>query len=211
MSQMGLPFDWPAAETADNFIVTDANRAAVQHLESPGRWPVRASILSGPRKSGRSLLARIFAAQCGGQIIDDAEYHAEADIFHHWNIAQEERRPLLIVALERHAPWKPRLPDLASRIAITPVIHIEEPDDMLFGMLLDKLLGQRGLKVTPEVIAYVTARAERSYLGLTRLVDALDTVALSRKRGVTTPLAREVLEALGMMPVNRPLPNLLDE
>jgi chromosomal replication initiation ATPase DnaA len=211
MAQMGLPFDWPAAETADNFIVTDANRAAVQHLESPGRWPVRASILSGPRKSGRSLLARIFAAQSGGQIIDDAEYHAEADIFHQWNIAQEERQPLLIVTLERHTAWKPRLPDLASRIAITPVIHIEEPDDMLFGMLLDKLLGQRGLKVSPEVISYVTARAERSYLGLTRLIDALDSVALSRKRGVTTPLAREVLESLGMMPVNRPLPNLLDE
>ncbi len=210
MSQMALPFDWPAAESADNFIVTAANRTAVEHLESPGRWPVKATLLTGPRKSGRSLLARIFAAQSNGLIIDDAELLPEADIFHRWNLAQEEHRPLLIVMLERGAPWRARLPDLASRMAVTPVIHIEEPDDVLFGLLIEKLMAQRGLAIAPEVVAYLRARAERSYVALNRLVDALDATALSRRRAITTRLAKDVLEALGMTPVDRPLPNLLD-
>lgn len=208
MSQIALPFDWPAAETVDNFIVTDANRAAVQHLEAPGRWPVRASILTGPRKSGRSLLARIFAAQSGGTIIDDAETLAEADIFHRWNLAQEERKPLLIVVRDALPVWKPRLPDLASRIGVTPVVRIEEPDDILFGLLLERFLARRGLTLSPEVSAYLRVRAERSYVTIMRLADALDTAALSQRRRITVALARDVLAGMGMAPVEQQLPGL---
>jgi hypothetical protein len=121
VSQIALPFDWPAPENADNFIVTAANRAAVDGVDSPARWPVRAAILTGPRKSGRSLLGRIFAAKTGGTLIDDGELHKEADVFHRWNIAQEERRPLLIVALSPPPIWKVRLADLSSRLAATPI------------------------------------------------------------------------------------------
>ena len=199
MDQIALPFDWPAPENADNFIVTAANKAAVDGVDSPARWPVRAAILTGPRKSGRSLLGRIFAAKTGGTLIDDGEQHREADVFHRWNLAQEERRPLLIVALSPPPAWKLRLPDLASRLSATPVFTLGDPDDLLSAMLLEKLLGHRGLQVTPEVIAYITARIERSYLALMRVVDALDTAALSKHRAVTVKLARIVLQELHMI------------
>jgi hypothetical protein len=199
VSQIALPFDWPAPENADNFIVTAANRAAVDGVDSPARWPVRAAILTGPRKSGRSLLGRIFAAKTGGTLIDDGELHKEADIFHRWNIAQEERRPLLIVALSPPPIWKVRLADLSSRLAATPIFTLGEPDDLLSAMLLEKLLGQRGLQVTPEVVSYITSRIERSYLALMRVVDALDTAALSKHRAITVRLARIVLQELHMI------------
>lgn len=199
MDQIALPFDWPAAENADSFIVTDANRAAVDGMDAPARWPVRAAILTGPRKSGRSLLGRIFAAKTGGTLIDDGELHREADIFHRWNLAQEERRPLLIVALSPPPVWKVRLADLSSRLAATPVFTLGEPDDLLLAMLLEKLLGHRGLQVTPGVVAYITARIERSYLTLMRVVDTLDTAALSKQRAVTMKLARIVLQELHMI------------
>lgn len=199
MDQIALPFDWPAPESADNFIVTAANRAAFDGLDSPGRWPVRAAILTGPRKSGRSLLARIVAAKTGGMMIDDAEQHREADIFHHWNRAQEERRVLVIVALVPPPQWKVRLADLQSRLAATPVFAIGEPDDLLAAMLLEKLLGHRGLQVTPDVTSYIVARIERTYLALMRVVDALDTAALSKHRAVSVKLARIVLQELHMI------------
>ncbi len=199
MDQIALPFDWPAPESADNFIVTAANRAAFDGLDSPGRWPVRAAILTGPRKSGRSLLARIVAAKTGGMMIDDAEQHREADIFHHWNRAQEERRVLVIVALVPPPQWKVRLADLQSRLAATPVFAIGEPDDLLAAMLLEKLLGHRGLQVTPDVTSYIVSRIERTYLALMRVVDALDTAALSKHRAVSVKLARIVLQELHMI------------
>lgn len=198
MDQIGLPFDWPAPEVAESFIVTPANRAAADGVDSPARWPVRAAILTGPRKSGRSLLGRIFAAKTGGTLIDDGELHREAEIFHRWNLAQEERRPLLIVALQPPPAWKIRLPDLGSRLNATPVFTIAEPDDLLCGMLLQKLLGRRGLQVSPETLSYIVARIERSYVAVMRAVDLLDGLAMSRKRAVTVRLAKDVLAQMGM-------------
>lgn len=194
MNQIALPFDWPAPENAESFIVTAANRLAVDGVDRPASWPVRAAILTGPRKSGRSLLGRIFAAKTGGTLIDDAELHKETDLFHRWNLAQEDRRPLLIVALLPPPVWKLRLPDLASRLSATPVFTLEEPDDMLCRMLLEKQFARRGLQITPDTIAYIASRIERSYVALMRVVDAIDTVALSQHRAVTTRLARAVLE-----------------
>ena len=198
MNQIALPFDWPAPEDSDAFIVTAANRSAVDGIDRPGSWPVRAAILTGPRKSGRSLLGRIFAAKTGGTLIDDAELHREADIFHSWNEAQEARRPLLIVALSPPPVWKVRLPDLASRLTATPVFTLGAPDDVLTAMLLEKLLGQRGMQATPSVVKYINARIERSYIALMRIVDALDSAALSQHRAVTIKLARVVLQELHM-------------
>lgn len=194
MSQIALPFDWPAPEESEDFIVTAANRLAVEGIDRPGRWPVRSALLTGPRKSGRSLLGRIFAAKTGGTLIDDAELHRESDIFHRWNLAQEERRPLLIVTLNAPPEWKVKLPDLASRLAATPVFRIGEPDDLLVNMLLQKQFTRRGLQVTPETTSYIASRIERSYIAVHRAVDALDTVALSQHRAVTTRLAKSVLE-----------------
>ena len=198
MNQIALPFDWPAPEDSDAFIVTAANRSAVDGIDRPGSWPVRAAILTGPRKSGRSLLGRIFAAKTGGTLIDDAELHREADIFHRWNEAQEARRPLLIVALSPPPVWKVKLPDLASRLTATPVFTLGAPDDVLTAMLLEKLLGQRGMQATPSVVKYINARIERSYIALMRIVDALDSAALSQHRAVTIKLARVVLQELHM-------------
>jgi hypothetical protein len=199
VDQIGLPFDWPAAEQSDSFIVTDANRGAVDGIDAYARWPVRAAILTGPRKSGRSLLGRIFAAKTGGTLIDDGEMHREADIFHRWNLAQEERRPLLIIALQTPPEWKIRLPDLASRLAATPMFSIADPDDQLCSLLLEKQFNQRGLHVSVETLRYITSRLERSYVALMRVVDMLDSASLSRKRSVTTALVRDVLAEMGIV------------
>jgi hypothetical protein len=198
MSQIALPFDWPAPETADSFIVSEANSEAVKWLEHPSTWPVRATLLTGPRKSGRSLLGRIAAAKIGATLIDDAETQKESDIFHRWNLAQENRQPLIIISLYPPPHWKISLPDLGSRLKATPVVRISEPDDELAGLLLEKLLSQRGLGLRGDVRAYVLARIERSYVALLRFVDALDNAALSLKRGISIPLARDVLIKIGM-------------
>lgn len=194
MTQIALPFDWPAPEGSDAFIVTDANRRAVDALDRPASWPVRAAILTGPRKSGRSLLARIFAARTGGHIIDDAEQHKESEIFHRWNQAQEQREPLLIVAMSPPPIWRISLPDLSSRLTATPIFHIADPDDALISRLLEKLLGQRGVQPGPGAVSYIAGRIERSYIAIMRTVDALDNAALAQHRAITVNLARVVLQ-----------------
>ena len=116
MSQIALPFDWPPDPRDDEFLVSDSNARAVQQLERWSTWPVMAVVLTGPRKSGRSLLARIFAAKSGGEIIDDAERQSETAIFHAWNRAQESRHPLVIVADAPPPEWPIKLPDLRFNV-----------------------------------------------------------------------------------------------
>lgn len=199
MSQMALPLAWPAAEGDSDFIVGGGNEVAVRHLAHWSLWPIAATLLTGPRKSGRSLIGRIFAAKSGGSLIDDAERQDEEVIFHAWNQAQESRRPLLIIADAAPPEWTIALPDLASRLAATPRISIAGPDDALAAGLIEKLLGARGLVAGREVTTYLLPRIERSHIAINRLVDALDEVALARRQRITVPLARRALEMIGVI------------
>ncbi|MBD3761334.1 DnaA/Hda family protein [Rhizorhabdus sp.] len=196
--QIALPFAWPAEEDERDFIISDANEAAVRHLEHWSLWPVMATILTGPRKSGRSLLGRIFAAKTGGRFIDEAEDQDEERLFHAWNAAQADRKPLLLAADLPPAKWRIRLPDLRSRLLASPIVAIEEPDEKLMGALIEKLIQARGLAARPEVVRYVQLRIERSYIAIGRIVDALDEAALARRRPITLPVAREALATMGV-------------
>lgn len=199
MSQIGLPLEWPADPRDDEFLVGASNTRATATLERWGAWPVMAALLVGPRKSGRSLLARIFAAKSGGTMIDDAERQSETAIFHAWNRAQAERRPLLIVADAPPPEWRIGLPDLRSRLAATPVARIGPPDDALMQALLERHFGRRGLDARPELVTWLMARLERSHVALLRAVDALDHEVLERRKRLSIPLARTVLGDAGLL------------
>ena len=198
VSQLALPLDWPAAEDARDFIVTAANTAAVAHFERWSMWPVMATLLLGPRKSGRSLLGRIVAARTGGELADDAEGWDEEALFHAWNRAQARRRPLVIVADSAPPAWEVTLPDLASRLAATPRIILGHPDEALAAGLLERLLEARGLPAAPELVRYLVPRIERTHLGVLRAVETLDALAYERRQAPTVPLARAALVRLGL-------------
>ncbi|PWG01410.1 HdaA/DnaA family protein [Sphingosinicella humi] len=199
MAQIALPLDWPVADRDEDFLVSDANRAAFDHFKRWSLWPVMATILTGPRKSGRSLLGRIFVRKTGGRLFDDAEDHEEESLFHAWNEAQERRKPLLVIADAPPPAWEIKLPDLKSRLAATPHVHIEEPDDALLGDLIVKLLADRGVAAPPELPEYLIPRIERSYVAVQRVVESLDRVMLLQHRRMTVPMARRALVESGLI------------
>lgn len=199
MGQIALPLNWPVADREEDFLVSDANRAAFDHFKRWSLWPVMATILTGPRKSGRSLLGRIFVRKTGGRLFDDAESHYEEALFHAWNEAQERRRPLLIIADAPPPLWEVALPDLRSRLTATPHVAIALPDDALIGDLVVKLLGHRGIAVPPEIPEYLVPRIERSYVAVQQVVDVLDREMLHQHRHMTVPMARRALTDAGMI------------
>ena len=71
-------------------MVGEGNRAVVAALRDPADWPFRTAVLVGPPRSGKSLLARWFAASGMGEAIDGADSWDETELFHRWNRAQEE-------------------------------------------------------------------------------------------------------------------------
>ena len=118
--QIALPLDWPQSAGDARLILSDANREAFDHFRKWSMWPVKATILTGPRRSGRTLLARNFVERVGGRLFDEADRRDEEDLFHAWNAAQDSGRPLVMIADELPPAWQVRLPDLRTRIAVTP-------------------------------------------------------------------------------------------
>lgn len=205
MSQIALPLAWPADPRDDAFLVTPSNARAAHQLEHWGAWPVMAAVLTGPRKSGRSLLARIFAAKSGGTILDDAERQSETAIFHAWNAAQADRRPLVIVADAVPPEWTVKLPDLRSRLIASTHVAIGAPDDALMRLLFAHLFHRRGLDARADLIDWLATRVERSHVAIQRVVDVLDQEVLERRKRLSIPLARTTLAEAGIVTTQQSL------
>ncbi|MBB5709245.1 chromosomal replication initiator DnaA [Sphingomonas xinjiangensis] len=195
MTQLRLPLGLPDARETE-FLISDCNVRAVQQLERWATWPVMAALLVGPRKSGRSVLARIFAAKSGGHIFDDADRASETDVFHAWNLAQQQRRPLLMVAEASLPDWQVKLPDLRSRLAASPLLEIGPPDDALIPQLIERAFERHLLHAKPDVVAWLSRRIERSHIAILRVADVLETEAEQR---LTIPMVRQVLGAAGLL------------
>ncbi|WP_114228825.1 MULTISPECIES: HdaA/DnaA family protein [Sphingomonas] len=197
--QIALPLDWPQGSDDRRFIVGEANRAAFEHFQRWSMWPVKATILTGPRRSGRSLLARNFVARVGGRLFDDAQRHDEEALFHAWNQAQESGRPLVMVADAAPPAWSPTLPDLRTRLAVTPVIAIEPPDDELYAALIQRLFADRGLHLPAEALRYVVMRVARDYWTAERVVEAIDRYAIAERARLSIPTVRRALVSAGLI------------
>jgi hypothetical protein len=193
VSQIVLPLSRAAAGPA-RIVLGMANAPVAEALAHPENWPFRTAVLSGPPRSGKSLFARWFAESGKGDAIDDARALDEAALFHRWNRAQEEGRPLLIVGGE--PPWEIALPDLRSRLGAALQLEIAAPDDALAEELILALAEERGLPLGHEAAAYLVPRAERSYLQLEKLVEAIDRLSLERKAPPTLAIWRAALEAV---------------
>jgi chromosomal replication initiation ATPase DnaA len=193
-NQPGLPLAYRQRSGRDDFCVSASNSDAFHWLATPSAWPMPRSVLIGPKASGKTHLAAVFAAEHAATIIDDADEIADGEsLFHAWNAATFAA-PLLLTATRLPRAWAHRLPDLASRLAATPLVRIDDPDDALLAAVLEKRFADRGLRVPAEVVAYLVTRIERSFSAVAVAVAALDTMSLAERRDITVPLAREVLD-----------------
>lgn len=200
MSQISLPFDW-SGRGDGAFLVSEANRIAVAHLENWREWRLAVSILSGPPRSGRSTLARQFAAMSGGAVIDDAQGQDEHALFHAWNRAQTAGTPLLLVAGEPPERWTVALPDLRSRLSAAPHVAITEPDEGLAIALIERAFATAGAAYAPDVPGWLLRRIERSYGAIAAAASLLDRAALSSGRKISVAMAKDTLQAAGFLPI----------
>ncbi len=197
--QIALPLDWPQSEAEARFIVSDANRDAFDHFAKFSLWPVKATILVGPRRSGRTLLARSFAERVNGALFDEAERRDEVELFHAWNRAQDSGRPLVMVADEAPPIWDVALPDLKTRLAITPVATIAIPDDRLFAALIQLHFADRGLHIPADALRFMSERLQRDYWTAERAVEAVDRFAIAERARLSAPTIRRALSEARMV------------
>jgi chromosomal replication initiation ATPase DnaA len=197
--QIALPLDWPQSDGDARFIVSDSNREAFDHFRRWSMWPVKATILTGPRRSGRTLLARSFVERVGGRLFDPADRHDEEELFHAWNGAQESGRPLVMIADQAPPGWSVRLPDLRTRLAVTPMVAIQQPDDPLFTALIQLLFADRGLHVSHDALRFMAERLPREHWTAERAVAAVDQFAIAELSRLSLPTIRRALIDAGLI------------
>lgn len=201
MRQISLPFDRPDRASGDAFLVSEANRIAVRHLENWRNWPLAISVLSGPPLSGRSALGRHFALMSGGTVIDDAQGRDEQALFNAWNEAQTTQRRLLMIGDEPPQQWRVGLPDLRSRLAAVPHVALEQPDEALAHALIGRSLASAGASYAAGLPGWLLRRIERSYAAIAAVTRLLDEAALSSGRKISVAMAKEALHGAGFLPI----------
>ncbi len=201
-----------------DFLVSDSNRAAFELVQRWPAWPARALALYGPPGSGKTHLAHLWCERSGAALVagedavalnapealpaavavDNAERASERALLHLYNLCLERGGSLLLTLPAPPAALDITLADLASRLRSLPVAGIAPPDDALLTAVLLKHFGDRGIAVAPQVVAFLTARMERSFATAAALVARLDRLSLESGRGgVTLKIAREALAARG--------------
>jgi len=217
-----LTFDLPHRATFDrsNFLVSDCNIAAVDWINRWPAWPCATLVVHGPSGCGKTHLSRLWqerasAVVLAGEelteaalaellrrsppriVVDDAECAEERALLHLYNSCLQQQGNLLITMRSPLGSWKIELDDLRSRLHSAVVVGIKGPDDSLLGAVLFKHFADRQLRVSPDVIAYVTRRIERSFAAAETLAARLDSAALSDGKRVTIPLARRIFMEFG--------------
>ena len=204
----------PAHGEAD-FLVGDGNALAHGRIMAFPHWPDPVTLLTGPAKSGKSHLARIFADRSGARfagtadleplatqggtapvIVEDVDRldYDEAGLFHLLNQSMREQRPILLTAREDIANWPLATDDVRSRARRAAAYTLELTDDIQLSQMFVKLFGDRQIKVDPRIIGYLVARMERSAEEVVILADLMDRLALAKGTAITRSIAVAALD-----------------
>ena len=199
MSQIALPLS--AAGKSGRIILGPSNQPVADAFARADGWPFRTAILTGPARSGKSLLARWFADSSpdrgAREAIDDADRQPEAALFHRWNRAQEAGTALLLITTKPPGEWQIALPDLASRLGSALLLEIGPPDDTMLAALVEEHAARRGLVLGEGASGWLLPRLERSHAAVEALVGTIDRLSLERKQPVTISLLRDALAERG--------------
>ncbi len=124
------------------------------------------------------------------QILDDA---AQIELFNIYN-ELKDGSGVLLGAGDMPPARLPLRGDLLTRLAwgLVYEVHALSEDDRRDAVL--RYAAARGFALPPEVADYLLARAPRDMHTLRAMVDLLDRRSLERKRAITVPLARELLQ-----------------
>lgn len=213
--QLPLELGHTPAQGEADFMVGEGNELAYTRIMAFPHWPDPITLLTGPAKSGKSHLSRIFATRshalfAGVEDLEDLATHGgtapliiedvdrlgydEAGLFHLLNQSMREQRPLLLTAREDVANWPLATDDVRSRIRRATAFTLDLSDDIQLSQMFVKLFGDRQIMVDPKTIAYLVARMERSTEEVVILADLMDRLALAKGTAITRSIAADALD-----------------
>lgn len=215
-------FDKQQELLLEDYITSASNQFAVKLIQSWPHWKGQVALIYGPPKSGKSHLAHLWLHQAQGAKLRQEELAAlsaseilaqqqhlllenienledETVLFHLINaVRTTENTSLLLTSTHAPAALDITLADVRSRLIACEQAELHLPDDALLKQLFAKYFSDHQLRITSEVIDYLTSRSERSFQAAAAIVEQLDALALTHKRNITIPFIKEMAPKLGL-------------
>ena len=217
--QLVLDWHWAHAPSRDEVIEAPGLVPALALVDAWPRWPGPAAVLAGPAGSGKTHLARLWAARAEALplaperldgldpailgercvLIEDASAVAlgrravAVGLFHLLNHARGMGSSVMLTARSSPASWPLPFADLASRLRAAQHVSLPAPDEGLMRAVMAKLMSDRQMPPDAAVIDAAIPRLDRSLAAVRDLVRRLDRRALAERRA---PSRRMVLDLL---------------
>ncbi|KJV54651.1 HdaA/DnaA family protein [Orientia tsutsugamushi] len=201
----------------EDYIVTSSNFDAYQLIKNwPSMWGItpysKSLLVCGPPSSGKTYLANIWQRYANAVfmsssdnidqfyqtkpsfIIEDIDktHWTDKKLLHIFNILHENNK-FLMLTCSIH-PTNFILPDLTSRLSAVLTTKLHRPDDEMMKIVLMKAFSERSLKVSTEIINYLSSRLTREFSIIHDTVKLIDKYSLEHKRNITIPLLKELLK-----------------
>ena len=125
--------------------------------------------------------------------VDQLSADAQIGLFNAFNRSRGNGQSLLLTGPA--APLGLRLrEDLRTRIGQCLIYEVQPLDDDSRATILATLAERRGLRLADEVVDFLLRHGRRELSSLLAVLDALDAASLERKRPITLPLLREMMQ-----------------
>lgn len=198
-----------------NFVITQSNRDAFEHITKWPEWTINNIVLFGDAGVGKSHLAHIWLKRSNGIKLDLDEINTKIieknknvliedidgsqinhhNLFHLINLIREVEGFLLLTSKISPTSLVTKIPDLNSRIRSFSPVKINKPDDYLLEIMILKIFSDKNIMVDEKVIKFLLKRVERSIPGISMLIQKINEKSLEEKRPITVPLVSEVISS----------------
>ena len=224
-----LSFAFPAGRMRfQSMIITPANQSAIKIVRQTDKWPMPVICLTGPKRCGLTSILQAWCDEGGGTYlsaqefsrqkarkleelahglvaVDDADKVAESEkLLSLINRIGEEGGRLLLAATSSPSQWPVTSADLKSRLNSMPIAQIHPPDEAMLIGRLQAAAARHFLRLGPDIIAYLSTRLDLTYEAIEAFAERLSDGVTTTGRAPSVPLAKEVLEAMGLVVPDEP-------
>ena len=195
----------------DQIIESSENELAIKILQENQKYV----LIHGPKKSGKSLLAKKFSRINNKKIIYDIPLKLEFDtgvyldlnslplkseyFFHFLQYFVSNKLSLTIFSchsFENDLSNFEVIPDILSRLKLFTLITINSPQDQLLFQLIEKFLKNKSISVQPKIIHHIMNFIERTYVDAFQAAEAINHLLYENNHNINLSLISEYYEQI---------------
>lgn len=207
-SQLFFSFDNKITLSKSDIIIGDFNKSVVDFLFLNEQWLSNIVYIYGAEGVGKSFISSIFIQENKGIVIslddikgllnieeivvnndfillediDKKTLNDEINLFNLYNTVLSSNSKLILTAKCSVSELDIKLPDLASRLSACMILNINNPDDIALRAVFFKMLSDKQLNVSLEVIDYILKRVQRDCATLQKIILEIENFIMKEKK-----------------------------